>query len=41
MDPFLIPITKKGDLRNCDNWLGIALLEVVQKVVARVVQQRL
>ena len=36
-----IPIPKKGDLSRCDNWHGIALLEVVGKVVARVIQDRL
>ena len=35
-DAVLIPIPKKGDLSNCNNWRGIALLEVVGKVVARV-----
>ena len=37
----LVPIPKKGDLSNCDNWRGIALLDVVGKVVARVLQERL
>ena len=37
----LVPIPKKGDLTHCDNWRGIALLDVVGKVVARVVQERL
>ena len=37
----LIPIPKKGDRSRCDNWRGIALLEVVGKVVARVLQDRL
>ena len=37
----LIPIPKKGDLSQCDNWIGIALLDVVGKVVARVIQGRL
>jgi len=37
----LVPIPKKGDLRSCDNWRGIALLDVVGKVVARVLQARL
>lgn len=37
----LVPIPKKGDLNICDNWRGIALLDVVGKVVARVVQERL
>ena len=41
VDAILIPILKKCDFRNCDNWRGISLLEVVGKVVARVVQQRL
>ena len=40
-DAVLIPIPKKGDLSRCDNWRGIALLEVVGKLVARVVQNRL
>ena len=37
----LIPIPKKGDLHNCDNWRGIALLDVVGKVMARILQARL
>ena len=37
----LIPIPKKGNLSYCDNWRGIALLEVIGKVVARVLQARL
>ena len=40
-DAIIIPIPKKGDLTCCDNWRGIALLEVVGKVLARVLQQRL
>ena len=39
-DAILVPIPKKGNLR-CDNWRGIALLDVVGKLVARVVQNRL
>ena len=27
----LIPIPKKGNLSHCDNWRGIALLEVIEK----------
>ena len=34
-------IPKKGDLAKCDNWRGIALLDVVGKVLARVIQTRL
>ena len=37
----LISIPKKGNLSYCDNWRGIALLEVIGKVVARVLQARL
>ena len=39
-DAVLTPISKKGDLSCCDNWCGIALLEVVAigKVVARILQ---
>jgi len=37
----VVPIPKKGDLTICDNWRGICLLEVVGKVVARVIQERL
>ena len=40
-DAILIPIPKKGDLSICDNWRGIFLLEVVGKVVARIVLERL
>ena len=35
------PIPKKGNLHCCDNWRGIALLDVAGKLVARVVQNRL
>ena len=41
VDAILVPIPKKGNLHRCDNWRGIALLEVVGKVMARVVQGRL
>ena len=40
-DAVLIPIPKKGDLTRCDNLRGIALLDVVGKVVTRVLQERL
>ena len=36
-----MPIPKKGDLSRCDNWSGIALLDVVGKVVGRLIQNRL
>ena len=41
VDSVLVPIPKKGDLSSCDNWRGIALLDVVGKAVARLVQTRL
>ena len=40
-DAVLVPIPKKGNLRKCDNWRGIALLDVVGKVVARIILERL
>ena len=41
MDAVIIPIPKMGNWSSCDNWWGIALLEVVGKVAARVIQGRL
>ena len=40
-DSILGPISKKGDLSNCDNSRGISVLDVVGKVAARVLQERL
>ena len=40
-DAILVPIPKKGNLRNCNNWRGIARLDMVGKVVARILQERL
>lgn len=37
----MVPIPIKGDLTKCDNWRGIALLDVVGKVVGRLIQDRL
>ena len=34
-------IPKKGNLKSCDNWRGISLLEVMGKVVARIIQGKL
>ena len=36
-----MPIPKKGDLSNCENWKVISLLLVVGKVSARILQERL
>ena len=40
-DAEIIPIPQKGDLSVCDNWRGISLLEVVGKIFARILQDRL
>ena len=40
-DAVLISIPKKGDLSNCDNWRDISLLDVVGKVIARIIQDHL
>ena len=40
-DATIVPIPKNGNLWSCDYWRGIALLEVVGKVVAGVIQRRL
>jgi len=36
-----VPIPKKGSLKVCDNWRGISLLDVVGKVLGRVIQDKL
>ena len=41
VDSLLVPLPKKGDLSRCDNWHGIALLDVAGKAVAHMVQTRL
>ena len=33
----LVPIPKRGNLTSCDNWRGIALLDMVGKVVASII----
>ena len=40
-DAEIIPIPKKGDLQSCDDWRGISLLDVVGKLFARIVNDRL
>ena len=37
----VVAILKKGDLQSCDHWRGISLLDVVGKVFATVIQERL
>ena len=40
-DAEIVPIPKKGDLKNCDNWRGISLLDVIGKLFGRILQDRL
>ena len=40
-DALLVPIPKKGDLTQCDNWCGISLSDVVGKVFTKVILVRL
>ena len=40
-DAVIVPIPKKDDLRCCDNWRGISLLDVVGKIMARILKERL
>ena len=40
-DALLVPVPKKGDLSSCDNWRGISLLDVMGKLFARVLNNRL
>ena len=35
-DTVVVPIPKKGDLKQCDNWGGIGLLDVVGKILGRI-----
>ena len=37
----LVPFPKNSNLHCCDNWRGIALLDVVGNVMARIIQGRL
>ena len=41
MNAILIPIPRKDKLHICDNWRGILILEVMEKVVERMIQNRL
>ena len=38
-DAEVVPIPKKGDLHDCDNWRGISLLDTVGKVFTRILQE--
>ena len=41
VDAILVPIPKKGNLHCCDNWRDIALLDAVEKLAARIIQNKL
>jgi len=36
-DGIIIPIPKKGDLRDCNNWRGVTLLSVTGKVMCSII----
>ena len=40
-DAQTVPIPKKGNLHSCDNWRGISLLDVVGKIFACLILDRL
>ena len=40
-DAEIVPIPKKGDLKHCDNWRGISLLDVVGNLFGCILQDRL
>ena len=37
----IVKLPKKGDLSDCNNWRGIALLSIPGKVLCRILKQRL
>ena len=40
-DAEIVPIPKKGDLKHCNIWRGISLLDVVGKLFGRMLQNKL
>ena len=40
-DAKIVPIPKKGDIRDCNNWRGISLLDVMGKLFGQILQDRL
>src|SRR6218665_3923847 len=40
-DGIIIPLPKKGDLRECTNWRGITLLSTPGKIMAKVMLNRM
>ncbi len=39
-DGIIIPLPKRGDLRECTNWRGITLLSIPGKIMAKVMLNR-
>ena len=37
----IVPVPQKGNLYSCDNWRCISLLNVVGKIFAKIIQERL
>ena len=37
----IVPVPKKGNLQSCDNWRGISLLDVIGKIFARIIHDRM
>ena len=37
----IVPVPKKGNLQSCDYWRAIILLDVMGKVMGRVILERL
>ena len=37
----LVKVFKKGDLRECNNWRGVALLPVINKIFCRILLERI
>ena len=40
-DGIIVKISKKGNLRDCDNWRGICVLPAVSKIIAKVILERI
>ena len=40
-EPLITPLFKKGDRRSCENYRGIALLDVTYKLLASIIKRRL
>ena len=37
----IVPLPKKGDLSDCSNWRGIALLSIPGKIMASIMLNRM